>query len=31
MERLNYSEVVQGILAHHVRNRPNSQTEVHDI
>ncbi|NER95710.1 MAG: XisI protein [Symploca sp. SIO1B1] len=28
MERLNYSEVVQTVLKNHVRNRPNSPTEV---
>jgi len=28
MERLNYPEVVQTILKNHVKNRPNSQTEV---
>ncbi|MBE9226198.1 XisI protein [Phormidium sp. LEGE 05292] len=28
MERLNYLEVVQTILKRHVKNRPNSQTEV---
>jgi hypothetical protein len=31
MEKLNYSEVVQSILQHHVTNRLNSQTEVHLI
>ena len=31
MEKLNYSEVVQTILKNHVRNRPNSQTEVQVI
>ncbi|NET60439.1 MAG: XisI protein [Symploca sp. SIO2E6] len=28
MERLNYSEIVQTVLKNHVRNRPNSPTEV---
>jgi XisI protein len=31
MEELNYSEVVQRILKHHVENRLNSKTEVHLI
>jgi XisI protein len=31
METLNYSEVVQSILKHHVAHRLNSQTEVHLI
>ncbi|MDY6781424.1 MAG: XisI protein [Cyanobacteriota bacterium] len=31
MEKLNYREVVQGILEHHATNRLNSQTEVHLI
>ena len=31
MEGLNYSELVQTILKHHVQNRLNSKTEVHLI
>lgn len=31
MEGLNYSEVLQRILKHHVENRLNSKTEVHLI
>ncbi len=31
METLNYSEVVQSILTHHVTHRLNTQTEVHLI